>query len=373
MNRRRAVLLTGGGVLTLIAAILIATWPDWLRNLRQIINPGNGNGDETAPDVASEATTRIANAIVRAHDAARRTRTDRDFVLTFNAQLDRAMQRKPVDKPGDATAEYYANARDLLDLSADDARDVARGVRAHFNTWALRGRHTMATEHPDCVAVGTPTSWLCSGTLIGPNTVVTAGHCFEKAKARGELLTRVFFGHDMNDATTGRTVSVTKRLPIHPGYVTEGEHNDIGVLLIEPVKTVPAAGIARGSEVDSSKWVREVGFGKVTLNGPYSGKRQLLEVPIASRDCSFPAPQVYVCNTSLELVAKPATTQPAGVCHGDSGGPAYVLSGASWRVAGITSRPAKNVDLPCGGAAIFIRLDRYERWLRSNPEIILQP
>ncbi|HEY6141616.1 MAG TPA: trypsin-like serine protease [Thermoanaerobaculia bacterium] len=359
-SKKRVLLFVG----MLLAGVAIVIWRyALLSQLPQIIGPS------TADTFANQAAVDdAAKQIVQAHNIAQRARSDAEFVQLFNRQLDRAAGRL-TDATTEATPEYYANARALIDEAADDARAIAHGPQREFHTSILLARETAPTEHADCIAVGTDTDWICSGTLLGPTTVATAGHCVEKAHDNGQLLTRVFIGSRVTMA--GRVVPVKKRVP-HPNYVHEGAENDLALLLIDPVSE-PTVGIAHDTEVDSSRSVREVGFGVTDVSGSTAGIRRLLDVPIASYDCTSSALRSYKCNSNRELVAQPATTQPAGVCYGDSGGPAYVRSGSGWRIAGVTSRPAAGVKQRCGGAAIFVRLDRYEPWIRSVEGVVLHP
>ena len=55
----------------------------------------------------------------------------------------------------------------------------------------IGGTHVPKKDFLDCVAVGNDTEWGCTGTLIAPDVVVSAGHCSNYA-------TRVFFGSDVS-------------------------------------------------------------------------------------------------------------------------------------------------------------------------------
>ncbi|MBC8115478.1 MAG: trypsin-like serine protease, partial [Candidatus Saccharimonas sp.] len=69
---------------------------------------------------------------------------------------------------------YVENYRKLLEQGASPR--IVGGV------------DTDPGEFPDCVAVGSETGWCCTGTLVAPNVVVTAGHC------DGGCASRVYFG-----------------------------------------------------------------------------------------------------------------------------------------------------------------------------------
>src|SRR6266404_5880196 len=45
-------------------------------------------------------------------------------------------------------------------------------------------------------------------------------------------------------------------------------------------------------------------------------------------------------------------------CNGDSGGPAYINSGADFKVAGLTSRATADAVENCGDGGIYTRLDK---------------
>lgn len=55
----------------------------------------------------------------------------------------------------------------------------------------------------DCVAVGNDEQWGCTGTLIAPSVVVTAGRC-------ADFSTRIYVGRDVSKK--GKQVRVAKRL-----------------------------------------------------------------------------------------------------------------------------------------------------------------
>lgn len=82
---------------------------------------------------------------------------------------------------------YLKNAREL-------ARRTTRGMRV------LGGTEVKPQDFRDCVAVGSDSQWGCTGTLIAPDVVVTAGHC-------AKIATRVFFGTDVSGPGWGGCAS----------------------------------------------------------------------------------------------------------------------------------------------------------------------
>lgn len=216
------------------------------------------------------------------------------------------------------------------------------------------------SEFPDCVAVGNPGRWCCTGTLVARNVVVTAGHC------QGGCSARIFIGANVD--LPGEIINVASAVR-HPQYGQGGKHNDLTVLILErDVTTVTPRKIATSAMVNNVTSVRVVGFGNTDPDSTTGyGIKRMVDVPVASASCSTAQAQSkYGCDAGLELVAgKPLLNKDS--CNGDSGGPIYVKSGATWYVAGATSRATDNSTRPCGDGGIYVRLDKYAAWIRSVP------
>lgn len=238
--------------------------------------------------------------------------------------------------------DFVANAAQLI----EDTNRIVGGVPTN--------------EFPDCVAVGSAGGWCCTGTLVARNVVVTAGHC------RGGCSSRIFIGK--NVALPGEIVNVASAVR-HPAYGQGGKHNDLAVLILaRDVTSVNPRRIATSAMVNNVTSVRVVGYGNTDPESTTGyGIRRMVDVPVASASCSTVQAQTkYGCDAGLELVAgKPLLNKDS--CNGDSGGPIYIKSGATWYVAGATSRATNNSTRPCGDGGIYVRLDKYATWIRSVP------
>lgn len=239
--------------------------------------------------------------------------------------------------------------------------------RSQGGTRVVGGKPVRQGEFVDCVAVGSDREWACSGTLIGPNVVLTAGHCARHA-------TRVFFGTDVGQA--GLVVRVAERV-VHPEYHRR-RHNDLMVLLLErPVTTVAPRKIAPKSVVEAATDGRVVGFGHVDPDGRMGyGTKRLVDVPIVSTDCRGQAGErddraSYGCDRGLEIVAGRRDLERDS-CRGDSGGPFYVQDGeGAWLLAGATSRATTAAVRACGDGGVYVRVDRYRSWIAGIPGVVL--
>jgi endonuclease G len=276
----------------------------------------------------------------------------------------RSAARGAVARPGTTgphSFHIYADPRYLKNSRAL-ARRMTGGARV------IGGQPVPAGAFLDCVAVGSDAQWGCTGTLIGPNTVLSAGHCVEVA-------TRVFFGSDVTKP--GVVVRVKKRVR-HPRYHQGGKRNDLMVLVLErDVADVPPRKLATRSRIEAASDGRVVGFGATEASGTFGyGRKLQVDVPIASPSCRGKVggeddSSSYGCDRNLELVAG-RSLLARDSCDGDSGGPFYVDDGAGdWLLAGATSRATDSALSNCGDGGIYVRVDRFKTWIRSVPGVKL--
>ena len=207
-------------------------------------------------------------------------------------------------------------------------------------------------EFPDCVAVGKPDQWCCSGTLIAPDVVVTAAHC-----DAGGCNARVFIGPDVTRPRDGRVIGV-REVMTHELYPAAKPFDDLTVLLLaDRVDDVPPRRIASPQAIASAISVRLVGYGTTEPGGLAGyGQRRFVDVPLASPDAAYGA------RPETEFVAgRPFLERDS--CPGDSGGPAYVDEGGEWVLAGATSRGTLGSVRECGDGGIYTHVPIYEDWI----------
>jgi secreted trypsin-like serine protease len=208
------------------------------------------------------------------------------------------------------------------------------------------------SEYPDCVAAGGKDQWCCTGTLIAPNVVVTAGHC------HGACTTRVFVGNDVTEPQAGVEIKVAQSVR-HPDFNAETLENDLTVLILAGDANVKPRALAEDGMLEAASSVRLAGFGNsdVWSSGGF-GLRRMVDVPLASNDPKYGA------NVEYEFVAG-APFLDRDSCNGDSGGPAYVKADGEWYLAGATSRATASTVRQCGDGGIYVQIRAFEDWIRS--------
>ena len=215
----------------------------------------------------------------------------------------------------------------------------------------------------------------CSGTVISPNLVLTAGHCVEDIESGKKTPTAQYVvvtgSSDIRDAAL-RQVSKVSRTIIDPNFNRFKVHGDAGLLVLATPTTAPAVALAGPTDEallapDTPIWI--AGWG---LSGPL---RKLKRTPVLRRGATFVQERRYCrnhvrayypfFNYSSQLCTITPPGFSIGTCHGDSGGPALAFREDGTPVQiGITSLGAADCDthLP----DIFTRIDQIYPWIAEQ-------
>lgn len=191
------------------------------------------------------------------------------------------------------------------------------------------------------------TAELCSGTVIAPRVVLTAGHC-ALGQAPGDLTVRV----GLNVLAPDREVGVAQ-VVTYPGFTASGDDarrgRDIAALVTADDLGVPALPYSRdGSAVAglAGETVTDVGYGATAPEDATSpGTKRIADMTVSA-----------VCD---RLIVFGDAQRRA--CIGDSGGPLLVgeRSGAP-TVVGVVSFYD---GTQCGPPVYAVRVDPYAAWL----------
>lgn len=215
----------------------------------------------------------------------------------------------------------------------------------------------------------------CSGTVVAPNVVLTAGHCVEDI-VTGERTppgryTVVTGSRDIRDSTIRQVSKVVRTIP-YPGFNRFKVHGDAGLLVLATPTTAPPVALAGPTDAlllapNTPTWIAGWGL---------SGKPPKLKLsPILRRGATFVQRRLYCRNHSrvfypfFNYSSQLCTITPPGfaigTCHGDSGGPALAFREDGTPVQiGVTSLGAAdcNTHVP----DIFTRVDRIYPWIAEQ-------
>jgi secreted trypsin-like serine protease len=239
------------------------------------------------------------------------------------------------------------------------------------SSFAIVGGHDAAAgAYPSVAEVHLGKSFLCTGTLISPTWVVTAGHCGSLTGATGygspaswpAPLIDVYLGS--NKAGQGTRAPVSQVI-VEPDYLATSGYDITLLKLSAPAAQAPTrvAGASEGSLWTAGTTETIAGWGTTSEGGDTPDTLQEAQVPITT--------DAYCAGAYSDF--DPATMVCAGfpqggvdTCQGDSGGPLFGRDAAgALKVVGATSfgegcaRPNKpGVYARVGGSEL-------REWIRS--------
>jgi len=226
---------------------------------------------------------------------------------------------------------------------------------------AIYGGDEVAPGAWDAVVAIFDDGVLCTGTLVSPRVVLTAGHCLADLEA-GEL-PEVYFGDGLVE---GQTLAVA-RYGIHPDFCRSCKEdvNDFGFVELAADRT-PSGGFP-APIADQAAWDAAMAEGaSLTLVGygesddapadPFLGAGVKREVETTLTTLG---------DTGLEFLAG---GEGKSTCQGDSGGPAFApADGGGYRLAGVLARGE------CGEASFYGAPYAALCWLRDEAGADLVP
>lgn len=199
---------------------------------------------------------------------------------------------------------------------------------------------------------------LCTGTLISKNVVLTAAHCV------GQEINKMYIFFGKNLQVDGVYVQVDKA-EISP-YWNPSTDRDMGDLALlhfqgplpssfEPSVLLPTN---RAGVLENGAEVTVVGYG-VTSGDSKEASAALRKTKVSISDTQFAESELLVDQSSGQ-----------GVCHGDSGGPAFIEIDGVFYLWGVTSRGLNDASRTCKTTAAFTSIPYYRSWInRMNGKL----
>ena len=238
------------------------------------------------------------------------------------------------------------------------ALGLSVGVLAQSAPPVVGGAPAEAGDWPSVAALYDADGRLfCSGVLIGPEHVLTAGHCGAAPPVKVIL--------DVVDTLGAQGVARgVAQVDVEPAY---WEGLDVALIRLDaPVDLdVPPAllGCATNQLYDGAP-AELVGFGATQPTDEADGRLYAVTMPVIDADCDDPDRGCREAIAGAELLAGGGGLDS---CAGDSGAPLFVWTdwGAPLLV-GVVSRAAWPATTACGDGGIYLRLDALTQWLHER-------
>lgn len=199
----------------------------------------------------------------------------------------------------------------------------------------------------------------CTGTLIAPDVVLTAGHC-------ADIQPSVVIANtvDYRDPHAGERIAV-KTTRAYPRWE---EQYDVAVLVLEHVAKATPRPIATGCLANRALGQRRpatvVGFGLTSPRADDDNTRlHEASVPILDPTCVADPACAAAVIPNGEFTAGGRGTDS---CFGDSGGPAMLAGPDGPVLVGVVSRGLALPGIPCGNGGVYVRADKVTAWIERT-------
>jgi hypothetical protein len=195
----------------------------------------------------------------------------------------------------------------------------------------VNGVETQARATTGALLVGNRSNFvqICSGTLVGCETFLTAAHCVCPGSTFCEPDASGFFVYLQHGGIVGAA-----GVAVEPGYHFGEEHDVAVVTLGAAVTGIPPSAINESGDPAYGTSATIAGYGITTGGRNDSGL--LREGNVVTSNCQSGVPEpAHVCWTFENPVGEAGVD--SNTCSGDSGGPLFADLGEGTRVIGITS------------------------------------
>ncbi len=240
----------------------------------------------------------------------------------------------------------------------------------------IGGHNATIAEYPSLAfieGVQATAGYACTGTVVAPRVILTAGHCVEDIESSSIVepkLIAVATGVSNLQAIQRAQISQVERVLAYPGFDPTQLHGDAGLLILTAPVSAPPIALATSADAalyEPGDQLTVAGWGidnRSTGHAPNQLQAATVPIQEASK-CREETRRFYpFFDPSRQVCALDSPHFKITTCHGDSGGPAIATRADGTPVElGVTSLG----DGSCNPAspAVFTRVDQISSWVQS--------
>lgn len=242
----------------------------------------------------------------------------------------------------------------VLSPNQDETAGVVGGIEATANSPVMR--HTVGL-------FDSREQYMCSGTLIAPQIILTAAHCIPE---RGIGALKVIFSNKIANVNPSLTRLVAAAVT-HPKYNPDQVTDTYDIALVKifgvaPENYQPASLLLPGTPIEQNMPLLVAGFG---INKAWIFKRG--EGVLRYQTLTVNDPRYG--NGELVMYQ----SRKKGACSGDSGGPAFLERDGQLILVGVLSRGDSIPIIPsCMLFSIYTRVDAHRSWILDSVKHLTQ-
>jgi trypsin len=240
----------------------------------------------------------------------------------------------------------------------------------------IGGHNATIAQYPSLAfieGVQATAGYACTGTVVAPRVVLTAGHCVEDIESSSIVepkLIAVATGVSNLQHISRPQVSLVERTLVNPDFNPTKLQGDAGLLILKKPVSAPPIALATAEDAalyEAGDELTVAGWGiddRRTEHPP--NQLQAATVPIEeSARCKDGTKRFYpFFNPAHQVCTIDAPHFHITTCHGDSGGPAIATAPDGTMVElGVTSLGDGTCDPT--SPAVFTRVDQISSWVQS--------